>query len=446
MQANKPEKSKHIPVFSIDVSLNFGSQILVFLLASATGVIVSRILGPQGKGVYTLAITIPTIIAFILNMGIDSANIYFIGKKTYPIGAIAGNAFLYSLFFGTAAAVLLGATSPLLQAYFLKGVPDKAMAITILLIPIMLISQNIYYILLGYRKIKQLAFLSVSRGAVYLILLLVFHHFFHLSVYEAIYSYILALAAFLSLGMYFLIKAGYLSHLSLDKYLFISSLKFGIKQHLGAVAQLLNYRLDLLIIAAFLEPARVGLYSVAVLVGESVWYISRAVSQVLYPKTTASKSEEADKFTPIVCRNAVFLTLIAVIFLFLISDYLIPFAFTPLFSESIVVLKLLLPGIFSLSIARILGSDLTGRGFPEYSSLATGISLVLTIILDLLLIPRFGINGAAVASSIAYTVSAVIVLAIFRKKSGVKISQILIVRVSDIVIYKRMFALFKRGR
>ena len=76
------------PTFSIDVSINFGSQIIIFIVSSISSIIIARALGPSGKGIYSLAIAIPSLAVALTNMGINFSNIYFIGKKRFPIGLI----------------------------------------------------------------------------------------------------------------------------------------------------------------------------------------------------------------------------------------------------------------------------------------------------------------------------------------------------------------------
>lgn len=64
----------------------------------------------------------------------------------------------------------------------------------------------------------------------------------------------------------------------------------------------------------------------------------------------------------------------------------------------------LLPGVVFLGSAKVLTNEIAGRGYPHYNSINAGLALVLTVILDLMLIPQYGVLGAALASSIAYMV------------------------------------------
>jgi len=89
------------------------------------------------------------------------------------------------------------------------------------------------------------------------------------------------------------------------------------------------------------------------------------------------------------------------------------------FLGAYVPMLVLLPGVILLGLAKILFADILGRGYPQYSSIISGSSLVITIVLDLTLIPRMGITGAALASSVAYTfhfVQAIVLYAIIRRR------------------------------
>ena len=70
----------------------------------------------------------------------------------------------------------------------------------------------------------------------------------------------------------------------------------------------------------------------------------------------------------------------------------------------------------------MLTNEIAGRGYPHYNSLNAFLSLVITVIFDLLLIPRYGILGAAMASSLAYTVNFLAAVTFYLVVSGSKLS------------------------
>ena len=94
-----------------------------------------------------------------------------------------------------------------------------------------------------------------------------------------------------------------------------------------------------------------------------------------------------------------------------------------------------MPGIIAASATRVLGSYLFSRGKIIFTTFATFIALGVTIGADLALIPLWGIEGAAVASSIAYTVALVATVYWYRRESGRGIAEALLWRPSDIGYY-----------
>ena len=95
------------PSFTIDSSIalitNLGLLVTVFI----TSIVISRTLGPADKGIYSFALLIPTAGAQLLNLGLSSANIYFLGRNRLASGPLVGNALLFSMCAGGVSALLL---------------------------------------------------------------------------------------------------------------------------------------------------------------------------------------------------------------------------------------------------------------------------------------------------------------------------------------------------
>jgi O-antigen/teichoic acid export membrane protein len=436
-------KTSYRPAFAIDSFFNFATQLLIFTLSFFSSIIIARTLGPYGKGVYSLVLLIPTMVASIINMGINSANIYYIGKKAFPINKIVGNAITYSICVGTTLTCLLLLIEPIIKQYFLKTIHHYYFYLTIPMIPFFLVIENIHYVLLAYRKMTKLTALRLIRPFIYVSFLIIFWYLLTLSIYNVIIANIFGLLAAIVIGFYFLIKDGYFTGFVTDMTIFAHTIRFGSKQHLGTIFQFLNYRVDMLIIAALLTNTDLGLYSISVLIAEIIWYLPSSVGQILYVKIAAETEDSADSFTPLICRSIVLVVFLACLLLYALSDIIIPWLFTSSFFPSVIALKLLLPGILSLSISKVLGSDLIGRGFPQYSTIAAGASFIATVILDLLLIPLMGINGAALASSIAYSINAFIIVYLFKKTSNVPLIEIFLCKKDDFQEYFRIIKSLK---
>ena len=115
------------------------------------------------------------------------------------------------------------------------------------------------------------------------------------------------------------------------------------------------------------------------------------------------------------------------------------------FLPSVRPLWILLPGIVSLSVYKVLGNEIAGRGKPVINSIALGVSLVVNFFLNWLLIPRWGISGAAFASTVSYTVTAVMTLVVFTKMSGNSWFDTIVVKGEDLKIYMKLATDAKSG-
>ena len=96
---------------------------------------------------------------------------------------------------------------------------------------------------------------------------------------------------------------------------------------------------------------------------------------------------------------------------------------------------ILLPGMWFLGTGTVVGGDLRGRGRPGLASAVAGIAVVVTVALDLALIPPFGIVGAAVASVAAYSVFGLVSLAVLSRVSGIPVRTLVIPTVADLKRY-----------
>jgi O-antigen/teichoic acid export membrane protein len=193
-----------------------------------------------------------------------------------------------------------------------------------------------------------------------------------------------------------------------------TTLKFGLRGYVANVLQFFNYRLDLFLVNYFLGPSSTGIYTVAVAMAEMLWYLPNAVGFVIFPKAANTSAEAMNRFTPRVFRLTLALTAAGAVALAIIGKPFIEIVYSPAFASAYGPMLALLPGVVLLGGGKVLTNEIAGRGYPQYNSIASGVSLVLTIGLDLLLIPRLGVLGAAIASSFAYVAIFILALVFYR--------------------------------
>lgn len=420
------------PSFTIDSSIalitNLGLLVTVFI----TSIVISRTLGPADKGIYSFALLIPTAGAQLLNLGLSSANIYFLGRNRLASGPLVGNALLFSMCAGGVSALLLLLLSPWIRTHFLSGVTEFHIYLAIPLIPGLILHDMVTNFLLADRKMLQVGSVQIVQPIVYLLCLIFFYYADQISVLTALISYVAGFFISFLMGLFFLITGRYLTSFAVNLVLLRQTLQFGIKQHLGTIFQILNYRVDMLFIAAMLTDADLGFYSVSVMVAETVWRLPGTIGTVLYAKIAADPDKDNAQFASLICRTTVLITLLIVVLLFFASEILIPLLYSTAFYPSVRALQLLLPGVLFLAVAKILNSLIVGTGKPELPTIAAGVSLVVMVVFDLLLIPTMGINGAAIATSLCYLASGCMSLYFFQRVTGSRWYSCLLFRGRDV--------------
>lgn len=192
-------------------------------------------------------------------------------------------------------------------------------------------------------------------------------------------------------------------------------LRFGTKTVPAALSELGNSRLDQMILVPLVGLAPLGLYSVAVTVGmlPVAFGLGLATATFRLMPTTVESAGSHEPGTAI--RLAVPPLLVISLMLGGSVPYVVPFVFGEAFQGAVVPCLLLLPGAFAMAINYSVWQTANALGRPEISSITQLISLAVTVILLVLLLPSYGIRGAAVATSVAYVVRLVTSLQLVRR-------------------------------
>jgi O-antigen/teichoic acid export membrane protein len=189
---------------------------------------------------------------------------------------------------------------------------------------------------------------------------------------------------------------------------------YGTRGEIGAFLSLVNLRLDFALLDVFAGTAVVGMYAVASKFAELVRLAPLAITYVLYPRFAREGEPVASADARRLLRPATALTLATAIPLAAAAPVVLPVLYGQGFSDAVFLSQLLLVGLALEGAASVVTAYLYGTGHPGLNSLAMGVGVVLTVVLDALLIPRWGATGAAIASTAAYLVTTAALLATFK--------------------------------
>ncbi len=383
----------------------FGAQFIRLVMT----LLLLRLLAPSERGLQSLLVLLPTVIATLSMFGVPAAvpvllHRGFAGRRLLQTmwGVALVLALLLSLLFIPA--------MPFLRAYLQQSVKGSYLITQnmvllgwLLLIPTLLV-ELLRSWLVAERRMRAYALSQIVVAVAQLLLALVLVWGQHGGAIGAVWAMIVG--TWLGLLYTIVVVGDWRSFRPrLEAAILRPMFGLGLRAHIGNSVQLLNYRLDSLLIGPLLHTVAVGQYTTAVTLAELIWNIPNAVAVALLPHVAAG----GEQTTPAAARHTLLLAGVSALLL-LIGAWPLLLVVNPAYLPAWPALALLLPGVITLSLSKVLASDLGGRGLPQYASAASVVSLVVTVAGDLTLIPLLGIAGAALVSSVAYTLATLLTL------------------------------------
>ena len=427
--------------------LTFGTRVGIVLVNIPTSILVARLLGVEGQGAYTSAIILPTLFAFAGMLGIDSAHTYLLSKKEQTKAAICGQSVLLTL-------VLAAVIAPVYLAFlrFYGPAQDPTLRPLLLLgaalVPVLLARYFSVAFLLGLEDIRRFNLANFVQAATLLGLMCANLFVFHGGVLGAVVAYLLSEATVTVVGIATAVRAARGGKLveRPPAGLFRRSAVYGLQGHVGNILVLFTYRFDTFLVLPMVGVGAQGFYSIAVILAEKLSHIPESIQVVLFPRLSALGTADANRLTPRVTRNSLLITAVAGVALFALSRPLLLLFYGTQYLDSLLALRALIPGVVLLAVAKILSTDFSGRDKRMYYTVGTAIAFAVNLVLCLLWIPRWGIVGAAWASTVAYAVQAGVMLAFFRHVSGRGILETVVIRREDLALYAAALAKLTRRR
>lgn len=415
-----------------DTTIALISRGFALIFAILVTVFIARTLGPALKGTYDSLQLIVRTSTMLVVFGLGTSNVYLGARRPEKLPEFAGNSVVAALTLGFLMVLVLQlfVSIPEVNFYLEKnGISLIWIRWLVFLVPLILLQLFLQEIIRAAGYILSYALLNVFQFAFYLLLLLANLWLSENGLESAIIAWAVTQISLCALTLYLALRATQF-RLRLNVNIFKESLRFGIRLYPGNIAQFLNYRLDIFLVGVFLTPADVGFYATATLLGERFWDIPTAILTALTYHVSAHPEKGAN-LTARTCRLIVMITTPLYIVVFIFANTAIQFVFGADYLPTVQPLLFLLPGIWVLSLGKILAIYLASSGRPIVATWSAIISLVFTFALDILLIPRIGIAGAAIASSIAYTIATLIITYVFVQDTKIPFRNLLLPQQAD---------------
>ncbi len=406
-----------------------------FLLGMVFSVMAARLLGPDGRAVLSLVFLITAMGTTLTGFGLCSANIYLLHRKHVPMGTLAANTLIITFVSSAVAAAIVLVSWSWLSATVLPGVSPTLAAIGVAVIPLALLGNCALSFLQSLERFVQMKAVALTSQGLSLLVLIVTVVGLGMGVKGAVIAQILAATLTLLLAGFALRTGAGRKVFALRPSfrVFRRTLAYGLREHLSNLGMFLSYRIDMFFLAAFLGVREVGYYVIAVMGAEMFLYLPKAVSTVLAPRIAKIVPMRGAEDSARTTRVVSFLVGAGILMAMPLAPTAIRIIFSEAYLPAAPAFVALLPGIYALSISRLLSRYFTaGLGEPGLNARAAMVTLAVNLPLNLLLIPAYGIVGAAVASSVAYTAHAIVTLTIFRRRTGIPLFSVLLPQGQDV--------------
>ena len=404
-------------LFARRVASVLATKVTLFVIAFVTSIFLSKWLGPDGKGAYVAVVTLPGMLGILGMFGLPSAINYYAGKGA-SMKSLVRAAMIFTVLLSTILVGVVWVSLPVLESSILRAAPDNLLRVVVLTVPVGIMASFGGAILYGRHAVAIYSVIQIWLAAVLLAMVLILVGLMRFGLNGAVcasvvYNVLTAIAVLAAVRHVGRKSPG------ADPATMREIVSYGGRAAPSLFASYFNYRADTYIIQAELSNYRyaLGQYSMAVTMDELIFYIPESIATIFLPRVAGASEEQSSVWVGRVGRLTTLLTVS-------LALCLIPIAFVgihailPKFADSLPAFLVLLPGAVSMSLAKVLGSYVAGRGRPGLMAVGMIAILGINIALNLVFIPMFGIVGASLSSLISYTCQAGMVIVLASHVSG----------------------------
>lgn len=379
------------------------TDISITTFSIVTSLVGARALGPAGRGDLLLITLWPIVIALLAEFGLPNAYRYWMAKEPERVSRLFSNAVIYAFAMGVLSVSLGELIVPHVVAER-SGEVMLLIRVYMFNIPAVVFLNLMRGLLEGTRRFgwagaARFIFFAVQATGFGVLWLAG-----DLTVATAAITMMVSQATSMLLALiavWLQLRPSWQPSWTEFK----TSMHYGMRDYAGGIADYATLRLDQLMLGAMASSTAMGLYVVAVRLSEITTFAAEAVADALMPEMAASrKGDGAEALLARSLRLTIYANLIMLVPLWLVAPFMLRVLFGPNFVPATSAFRWLLIAAVVWSASAIVIRGLQGFGHPGLTTIARFVSALVTAGALLILLPRMGITGAAVASLIGYVV------------------------------------------
>ncbi len=375
----------------------FLADVTGMVFAIVSGAVAARGLGPTGKGLFSSLTLLATLVFAICSLGLGDAAVVMVGQNRATIqqavSVTIGTAFVLS---ALGAALLWGAA----LLAFSDNWSDIRSGVVIACagLPLTLLLYEVGYLLFVRERVAAHSAVVAVTSVTTSLALVLFVGIIPLSIAGAVMANGVGSLVGLVLAGWLLRRTGVSFRPRLDLAYLIPAARYGISVALSSVVTVTLLRADMLLVYALAGPGPAGHYSISLTLAALVGLLPMAIATATFPRLARVDEATAKDLTAQACRYGAAAALTVACALFIAVPFAVPLVFGPDFRPAVVPTLVLLPGGVFWSMQWILSRSAAARGWPGLLLWSFLLALVVMFGMDLFLIPRLGVLGAALSA------------------------------------------------
>jgi O-antigen/teichoic acid export membrane protein len=421
--------------YTRSVFITLIAKFLAIPIGIASSIITARYLGPSGRGILILLVTLQGIAIQFGTFGFNSSITYFISREKTLTSRIISNALFVAITVGSVLALLLFLLGEYWPHAVLGEVDPIYLNVFLLSLPFAFLQQLLQNVFIAQQRISEFNVLDLLTRLlqvfIFSLVLIVLRAF----VFETVLS--LAGITIVSGVIYAMRSTQNTSfRFSFDSVLFHRMFRYGVRTYIASVLMFLVFRVNVFFINTYLGEYDSGLYSIVLQIGDLAYLLPVTLGLLLFPKVSADIADNG-LLTAKVFRFSFYGMGIVCIGIALLGRWVIVLLFGQEFEPAAEPLMYLAPGILALSLATILNNDLAGRGLPAIVMIAPAVGLFLTAAINVVFLSSWGLVASSVASSAAYGVMLLLLVFDFKRRVQISWKLLFIPKLDDFLTFKR---------
>lgn len=425
---------------------SFAATALIQIANIGSGVLLARLLLPEGRGELAAIMLWPMLVAALGIFGIHEAVAYLTARRGAATAAVLRAGVIVA--FGLSAVFTVVGAVVVDRIFANDGVELRFAAFLLLaIIPLNTVGQVLVAVFQGRQIFAPWNLLRTMLHVLYLALIPLAAIIGFANVLGFAMAFLLSMVATIAVAAWLALRNGWFAKSADDEPAIGTMreiLRYGSRVHFGTAVAVIAERLDQMIISIALSAADLGLYVVALTLARLPLILAITLGTVAFPKVAAVEHEARHAILGRYARATAGMVAASIIALAVAAPTLLRVFFGESFAPSQPVALVLLMGAFPLAMKTVFSFGLKACDRGAVVGQAELVALAVSAAVLAVLVPQFGLIGAAAASPLAQGGALVYMLFRMRRDLGFRTRDLFVPRRADLALVRELVRSLRR--